>query len=65
MKVFEAEVASGINKGKCVAIPRIMLAPSDTDLPFTLRRWQFPIRPWFAMTPNKAQDRLLTLLVYI
>ena len=28
-----------------VEIPRIAMTPSDTELPFTLRRRQFPIRP--------------------
>ena len=59
MKVFEAEVAGGVIKGKCVAILRIILAPLDTDLPFTLRRWQFPVRPYFAMTTNEGQGQTL------
>ena len=42
-KVIEAEIASGVNKGKCVLIPRITIAPSDTELPITLKRWQFPL----------------------
>ena len=37
-RVLEVEIASGVNKGKCVLIPRITIAPSDTVLPFTLRR---------------------------
>ena len=65
VKVFEAEIATGVNKGKCVVIPRITFSPLDTDLPFTLRRQQFPVRPCFAMTTNKARDRLWNLLVYI
>ena len=31
----------------------------DTDLPFTLRRRQFPVRPCFAMSTNKAQGQTL------
>ena len=58
-KVIEAEIASGVNKGKCVLIPRITIAPSDTKLPFTLKRRQFPIRPCFAMSTNKAQGQTL------
>ena len=57
--VLEAEIASGVNRGKSVLIPRIMIIPSDTDLPFTLRRHQFPIRPCFAMSTNKAQGQTL------
>ena len=58
-KVLEMEIASGVNKGKHVLIPRITIAPSDSELPFTLRRRQFPIRPCFAMSTNKAQGQTL------
>lgn len=58
-KVLEVEIASGVNKGKSVLIPCITIAPSDTELPFTLKRQQFPIRPCFAMTTNKAQGQTL------
>ena len=37
-KVLEVEIASGVNKGKHVLIPWITIAPSDIELPFTLRR---------------------------
>ena len=57
--VLEVEIATGINKGKSVLIPRITITPSDTDLPFTLKRHQFPIRPCFAMSTNKAQGQTL------
>ena len=30
-KVIEVEIASGVNKGKTVLIPRITIAPSDTE----------------------------------
>ena len=56
-RVIEAQIASGVNKGKCVLIPRITLIPSDTQFPFTLKQHQFPIRPCFAMTTNKAQGQ--------
>ena len=64
--VIEAKIASGVNKGKCVLIPRITLIPSDTQFPFTLKRRQFPIRPCFAMTMNKAQGQTLDFVgVYL
>ena len=64
--VIEAQIASGVNKGKCVLIPRITLIPSDTQFPFTLKRRQFPIRPCFAMTMNKAQGQTLDFIsVYL
>ena len=40
-----------------VLIPRISLTPSDSNLPFTFTRRQFPVRLAFAMTINKAQGQ--------
>lgn len=52
-----AEIISQCNRGDIVFIPRIDLAPSDTLLPFILKRRQFPIIPAYAMTINKAQGQ--------
>ena len=63
---MEVEIASGVNKGKHVLIPRITIAPSDTELPFTLKRCQFPVRPCFVMSANKAQGQTLDFVgVYL
>ena len=35
------------------------LTPSDTGLPFHLKRVQFPIRPAFCMTISKSQGQTL------
>jgi hypothetical protein len=35
------------------------LMPTDTDLPFEFTRYQFPIRPCFSMSINKAQGQTL------
>lgn len=40
-----------------VIIPRIVLAPSDTNLPFILRRRQFPVTLAFSMTITKSQGQ--------
>ena len=56
-RVLEVEIANGVHKGKCVLLPRITLVPSDTELPFTLKRHQFPIRLCFTMSTNKAQGQ--------
>ena len=64
--VIEMEIVSGVNKGKCVLIPRITLIPSDSEFPFTLMRRQFPIWPCFSMSANKAQGQTLDFVgVYL
>lgn len=45
------------NQRKRVIIPRIELAPTDSVLPFTLRRRQFPVRLAYAMSINKSQGQ--------
>lgn len=52
-----AEVISGTANGRYVFIPRIDLAPVTPDLPFILRRRQFPVKLAFAMTSNKSQGQ--------
>jgi PIF1-like helicase/Helicase len=42
-----------------VDIPRIALQTGDGNLPFILKRRQFPIRPAYAMTINKSQGQTL------
>jgi len=61
--VIEAEVATGPAKGQRMFIPRLSITPSDTErMPFTLCRRQFPVRPAFAMTINKAQGQTLKMV---
>ncbi|EFX69609.1 hypothetical protein DAPPUDRAFT_36788, partial [Daphnia pulex] len=50
-----AEIASGKNKGESVFLPRMSMSPTDSDLPFKLKRLQFPVLLAFAMTINKSQ----------
>jgi len=57
--VIEAQIVSGAFAGRRVFIPRIELTPSDSGLPFTLRRRQFPVRLCYCMTINKAQSQTL------
>src|ERR1041384_6120130 len=42
-KVIDAEIITGSYIGKRVFIPRITLSPSESNLPFTLQRLQFPV----------------------
>ena len=54
--IIDAEVM-GRNNHTRVLIPRIVLAPTDANLPFVLQRRQFPLRLCFSMTINKAQGQ--------
>jgi hypothetical protein len=65
--IIDAEIAIGPDKGRRVFIPRLSIIPSNTErMPFTLRRQQFPLRPAFAMTINKAQGQTLQIVgVYL
>lgn len=55
--LIDAEVLVGKAKGKRVFIPRMDLIPTDSDLPFTFCRQQFPVIPAFALTINKSQGQ--------
>lgn len=57
--VIEATILKGRYKGEDVLIPRIPMIPSD--LPFTFKRLQFPVRLAFAMTINKSQGQSLEI----
>jgi PIF1-like helicase/Helitron helicase-like domain at N-terminus len=58
-KIIDAEIITGSHIGKHVFIPRITLSPSENNLPFILKRRQFPIRIAFSMTINKSQGQTL------
>ncbi|KAI8358844.1 hypothetical protein B0O80DRAFT_257167 [Mortierella sp. GBAus27b] len=52
-------IISGSHTGSTVFIHRVPIIPTDLDLPFALKRPQFPVRPAFAMTINKSQGQTL------
>nr|XP_047132655.1 ATP-dependent DNA helicase pif1-like [Hydra vulgaris] len=54
---IDAEVLTGVSEGKRVFIPRIQLAPLDSNLPFVLKRRQFPVRLAYSIAINKSQGQ--------
>ncbi|XP_047145390.2 ATP-dependent DNA helicase pif1-like [Hydra vulgaris] len=54
---IDGEVLTGVSAGNRVFVPRVQLAPSDSNLPFTLKRRQFPVRLAYSMTINKSQGQ--------
>ena len=55
--VIDAEILSESHRGSRVLIPKMLLAPSDANLPFILERCQFPVKLAYVMTINKAQGQ--------
>ncbi|XP_038721985.1 ATP-dependent DNA helicase PIF1-like [Tripterygium wilfordii] len=58
--VIEAKVISESKVGHKVFIPRMVLSPSDSRLPFKFQRRQYPLAICFAMTINKSQGQSLS-----
>jgi ATP-dependent DNA helicase PIF1 len=58
-RIIKARILTGDYKGAEHLIPRIKLFSKDGDLPYTLERVQFPVRPCFAITVNKSQGQSL------
>ena len=55
--VIVAKILTGVAEGEDVFLPRIGLVPSD--YPFEFKRMQFPVKPAFCLTINKAQGQSL------
>ena len=58
--VIEATIMTGQGKGQTTFIPKMNVSP--TDLPYQMRRLQFPVRLSFAMTINKSQGQSLKVV---
>ncbi|GBO36156.1 hypothetical protein AVEN_234051-1 [Araneus ventricosus] len=52
-----AKIVSECNPGGVLFLTRVELAPSDVNLPFVLKRRQFPLIPAYAMTINTSQGQ--------
>ena len=58
--IIVATIASGKNKGHVVFLSRLAMSPTDSDLPFKLKRVQFLVLPStikFIITINKSQGQ--------
>ena len=60
VNVIEARIISGGTIGRICAIPRMVITPSKTKMPFKLNKRQFPIQVCFGMTINKRQGQTLS-----
>ena len=59
---LKAKVLSGPLQGESIFIPQMTFSPSDSSLPFRLKRKQFPVIPGFAMTINKSQGQTFKMV---
>ena len=58
--IINATIACGPHAGKRIFVHIIPMIPSDNIFPFHMTRKQFPVRPAFAITSNKAQGQTLS-----
>ena len=54
---LDCEVLTGENAGKRILLIKTIFEPKDTNLPFQLRRTQFPLRLSYAITINKSKGQ--------
>merc|ERR1711916_32285 len=54
-----SKIITGPGKDNIALIPRINLTPSNTRLPFTFSRRQFPVKLAYAMSISKSQGQSL------
>ena len=59
-RLIGVKILNGSHEGQETFLPRIDLISNDDDLPFELKRRQFPVQIAFCMTINKSQGQSLT-----
>uniref|UniRef100_A0A0D3A952 ATP-dependent DNA helicase n=1 Tax=Brassica oleracea var. oleracea TaxID=109376 RepID=A0A0D3A952_BRAOL len=60
--IVQARIITGERIGEIVDIPRLLITPSYTRLPFKMRRRQLPLAVAFAITISKSQKQSLSQL---
>nr|XP_047146106.1 ATP-dependent DNA helicase pif1-like [Hydra vulgaris] len=62
---IDGEVLTGVSAGNRVFVPLVQLAPSDANLPFTVKRRQFPVWLAYSMTINKSQGQTIEKFIQV
>ena len=63
--IIDTEIISGSHKGTRTFIPKISIAPSDTTLPFVLKRHQFPVRVVLSFSIKSQGQTLHKVGIYL
>ena len=65
-RAVEVRIISGSHFGEWHFLPRVILTSQGHELPFTLKRRQFPLAPAFVLTINKSQGQTFDVVhVYL
>jgi len=60
-RLLQVQVVTGPAKGRLELLPRIVCdSTGDAELPFTMRRMQFPVRPAWVISINKGQGQTVS-----
>ena len=60
-RFLQVEIATGRFKGQMHLLPRIVCSSTgETDLPFVLRKFQFPVKPAWIMSINKGRRQTVS-----